>query len=78
MKFQDFLEMKKANDLFKRKVRIIKKHFKNAQHPLRMLADLFADEIENIQKSNSLSQQVNDNQEGKFMKLSDREKDIEN
>lgn len=34
--------------MFKRKVQIIKRHFKNTTHPLRMLADLFSDELENI------------------------------
>jgi hypothetical protein len=36
--------------LFKRKIKIIKRHFKNSAHPLRMLADLFAIEVEGIYK----------------------------
>lgn len=42
------LDQRRSTDLFKRKVQIIKRHFKNTTHPLRMLADLFADELENI------------------------------
>lgn len=48
MRFQQLYEQRLSTDLFKRKVQIIKRHFKNTTHPLRMLADLFADELENI------------------------------
>jgi len=42
------IENKKSTEIFKRKVKVIKRHFKNSQHPLRMLADLFADELQKI------------------------------
>jgi hypothetical protein len=49
-RLQNFLESRKENYLFKRKVQIIKRHFKNPLHPLRMLSDLFADELDKIHK----------------------------
>ena len=56
-RMQNFMANKKENDLFKRKVSIIKRHFKNAQHPLRILADLFADELEKLHKRHMKTQQ---------------------
>ena len=42
------IENKKATEIFKRKVKVIKRHFNNRQHPLRMLTDLFGDELQRI------------------------------
>jgi len=39
------IENKKSTEIFKRKVKVIKRHFKNESHPLRMLSDLFGDEL---------------------------------
>lgn len=43
------IENKKTTEIFKRKVKVIKRHFNNSQHPLRMLTDLFGDELQRIQ-----------------------------
>jgi hypothetical protein len=47
-RMQQLMENKKNTELFKRKVKIIKRHFKNSSHPLRMLVDLFGDVLQRI------------------------------
>jgi hypothetical protein len=48
-RIQLLIENKKTTEIFKRKVKVIKRHFNNSQHPLRMLTDLFGDELQRIQ-----------------------------
>jgi ABC-type dipeptide/oligopeptide/nickel transport system ATPase subunit len=91
---QLLIENKKSTEIFKRKVKVIKRHFKNSQHPLRMLADLFADELQKIQESETKSHASemgssrpedltrsmmrNGNNFRSQIKLSDRERESEN
>jgi hypothetical protein len=77
-KLQNFLELKKENELFRRKVKIIKRHFKNSQHPLRMLADLFAEELERIHKKSLRQESITDDQSTGKRNVSDREIESEN
>ena len=40
-KMKTFLEEKESSDVFKRKIKIIKKHLKDKEHPLKILLELF-------------------------------------
>eukprot|EP00347_Sterkiella_histriomuscorum_P000939 403373947 len=44
-KIKDFLKNTQDNDLFKRKLKIIQKHMKNRNHPLKVLIELFGDQL---------------------------------
>ncbi|CDW84849.1 UNKNOWN [Stylonychia lemnae] len=67
-KIKTFLEKKETNDLFRRKIKIIKKHLRNTQHPLRILIDLFAVELHKVTlfKSTIIS---SDNHSSEYAKL---------
>ena len=47
-KMKTFLEEKESSDVFKRKIKIIKKHLKDKEHPLKILLELFTQELKNL------------------------------
>lgn len=54
-KMKTFFDDREKTDLFKRKIRIIRRHFKHTSHPLRILLDLFAVQLKEMSQKNYLS-----------------------